>query len=91
MKTKTSRQYDALKSSTKVELLEVIRAALDCQSHFHKPTIVNNDPVVNLGDTAIVICASCVDRMRKVLCLKTGEDVPTYFQFEHWKRVRNKV
>lgn len=37
----------------KKELLEIIRAALDCGSHFYKPTIIENDPDFKLGPNAI--------------------------------------
>ena len=54
-------------SVTKKELRQVIKAALDCQSHFFKPTIINNDPDFNFGDGSQVICAQCVARMKKIL------------------------
>jgi len=54
-------------SMTTKQLREVIQAALDCQSHFYPPTIIENDPDFKLGDKAIVICDQCVERMKKAL------------------------
>jgi hypothetical protein len=80
----------ALKKSTKAELLEVIRASLDCGSHFHKPTIVNNDKDFAFGDKAIVICDQCVERMREALALDEDESVPTHFQFNNLYKNRTR-
>lgn len=67
---------------TNKQLREVIRAALDCPSHFHKPTIINNDDFFSFGADAIVICDTCVQRMRKSLGLNPNDSVPTAFQLE---------
>lgn len=58
----------------KSELVDVIRTALDCHSHFGKIKITQKDPDdFLLGDKAIVICEQCVERMRKAIDLKDGE------------------
>jgi hypothetical protein len=64
------------------QCLETIRAALDCESHFHKPTIINNDKDFAIGDNAIVICDRCVERMKK--CLGLGKDDPVPTSFRMW-------
>ena len=69
------------KTFSKNKLLETIRVALDCQSHFHKPTIINNDKDFCIGENAIVICDQCVERMRKAIGLKKGEHIPTNFAY----------
>ena len=72
-------------SKTNKQLLEVIRAALDCGSHFHAPTIIENDEFFKIGEKAIVICDQCVDRMRNALGLTQDESVPTAFQWSNRK------
>jgi hypothetical protein len=69
------------KTANEKELLEVIRAALDCRTHFHSPTIVENDPDFKIGDKAIVICGQCVDRMREAIGLRPGEECPPHFEY----------
>ena len=69
-----------LHTVTRLELLEIIRAALDCPTHFHKPTIIENDPDFHLGDNPLVICSQCVKRMRDALGLKDGEQAPTSYR-----------
>ncbi len=63
------------------DLIEVLRTALDCPSHFHKPTIVNNDDFFHLGENAIVICDQCVERMREAIGLTQTEPVPCSFVY----------
>lgn len=63
------------------EMIEAIRAALDCYTHFHKPTIINNDKDFSIGNNALVICDQCVERLRKVIGLQPNEKVPPGFQF----------
>jgi len=70
----------AEQSSLLQKCLETIRAALDCESHFHKPTIINNDKDFEIGPNAIVICDQCVERMKKALGLAKDDPVPTSFQ-----------
>lgn len=87
------RYRKALGKSTKEEMLVCILAALDCPSHFHKPTIKNppkasfksNDDYFSYGDHPIVLCSTCVDRMREILCLENGEQCPSSFQYEGWR------
>ena len=73
------------KPAKRKELLSAIRAALDCPSHFGKPTITldKSDKAEGFryGDTAIVLCSQCVERLRKALGLKDGESVPTDFRY----------
>lgn len=86
------RLRTALKKNTKLNLLAIIRSALDCPGHFYKPIIKNppkasfkkTDPDFSYGDHPIVLCSQCVDRMRDVLCLEEGEEVPTSFDYEGW-------
>ena len=66
---------------TKNQLIETIRAALDCPTHFDKPKIVDKDPFFKYGNKAIVICDQCVERMRKAIGLEDGESVPSSFKF----------
>lgn len=75
--------------STK-ELVDTIRAALDCQAHFHKPTIIENDKDFRLGDKATVICSSCVERMRKVIGIKDNETNLTDFAYYNYKQVKTR-
>lgn len=72
------------KFASRQECLETIRTALDCQSHFHKPTIIENDKDFKLGKNPIVICEQCVERMKKALGLEKDEHVPTSFQM--WRK-----
>jgi hypothetical protein len=84
----------ALKKSTKRDLLAVIRAALDCPSHFEKPKIVQKDKFFRLGDKAIVICDQCVERMHKSLGLEPDESLPTAFHYDpvgYWKAEEKMV
>ena len=87
------RLQKALKKTTKLELLRVILASLDCPSHFHKPVIKgatfkkHKDEDYSYGDNAIVLCGHCVDRLRAVLCLEPGEPCPSSFQYEGWRAV----
>jgi len=82
------RLQSALKKSTKLKLLGVIRAALDCPSHFFKPVIKRHkDEIFSYGDHPIVLCSQCVDRMREVLVLENGESCPPAFQYEGWSAV----
>ena len=91
-----NRLQKALKQSTKMDLLSLIRSVLDCPGHFYKPTIKNppkasfkkhKDEIYGYGDHPIVACSQCVDRMRKALALEDGEEVPSSFQYEGWKTV----
>lgn len=70
---------DVVKNTTKVKLLEVIRAALDCPSHFHKPRIIERDKDFKIGESTIVICGQCVDRMREALGLEKDDPAPCNF------------
>ena len=89
-----ARLRKALKQSTKMDLLGVIRSALDCPSHFRKPIIKgatfkkHKDEIYGYGDNAIVLCGQCVDRMRAALCLEKGESCPPAFQYEGWAAVK---
>ncbi len=79
---KNKRLKEALKASSKLDLLEVILGTLDCPSHFRKPiirpaTFKTKDEDYSYGKGAIVICGQCVNRMRKALILKAGEPIPT--------------
>ena len=89
-------QIAALRKSSKVELLEIIRAALDCPSHIDKPTIINNDKYFTFGDHPMVLCSQCVDRMRSALTLEPGETGPCYFHFENlevskWRKMNKSI
>jgi hypothetical protein len=68
------------KTPTKQVLLEVLLSALNCESHFEKPTIINNDPLYSM-DGAQVICDQCVKRIREALDLKDDEGAPCSFQY----------
>lgn len=68
---------------SRLELLEVIRAALDCPSHFLPPTVINNDPDFDFGEP-LVVCQRCVERMRAALGLRENEAVPASSELEHW-------
>jgi len=68
------------KFGSRQECLETIRAALDCHTHFHKPTNINNDKDFSMGENPCVICDQCVQRMKKALGLGKDELVPTSFQ-----------
>jgi hypothetical protein len=65
---------------TNRQLREAIRAALDCCTHFHKPTIVNNDRDFGFGDHPMVICSQCVDRLRVAIGLKEDEPCPQRYR-----------
>ena len=71
-------------------LREVIRAALDCPSHFHKPDIKagwrDKDITIDFNKS-IVLCDQCVDRLRKALGLKDNEEVPLSHQMLTLTRV----
>jgi hypothetical protein len=71
-------------------LIEAIRAALDCPSHFYKPTIINNDPDFDISPGAIVICQQCVERLRDAIGLEGNEPVPTNFQY-FFNRPKKKI
>lgn len=58
------------------KLIKVIKAALDCPSHFYKPTIKNppkgsfkphRDECFTYGKRAIVLCEECVKRMEEAI------------------------
>jgi hypothetical protein len=68
------------KHPTKLVLLETLLAALNCESHFEKPTIINNDPYFTM-DGCQVICDQCVKRIREALDLKDDEGAPSHFQY----------
>lgn len=74
------------KVGSKTELIDTIRAALDCGSHFHKPTIINNDKDFSLGKNPIVICDQCVERMKKVIGVRKGEDNLSHFGYWELKQ-----
>lgn len=61
-------------------LREVIRTALDCPTHFKKPTIIENDKDFSLGKNPLVICSQCVFEMRLALDLKAEEEIPSSFK-----------
>ncbi len=44
-----------------------ILVCFDCASHFHKPTIIENDPFFKLGPNPMVICTQCVQRLKEVV------------------------
>lgn len=68
------------RSCTKTRLLEVILGTLECGDHFHKPTIINNDPDFSMGNP-IVVCEQCVTRMRDVLGIEKDDSIPCHFQY----------
>jgi len=41
------------------KLRQLIARALTCQGHFIKPTVIQNDPIFNMGNSR-VICEVCV-------------------------------
>lgn len=72
------------------QLLETIRAALDCPGHFGKVKIVqtkkDREMGFCLGKYAIAICGQCVERMREAIGLEPGEDV--HQAYGYWKLVK---
>lgn len=72
------------KQSSKKELLEVILAALDCHTHFHKPTIIENDKDFKMGLGAIVICQACVERMKMALGIDPKDKNPNTSNFGYF-------
>ena len=52
---------------TSDELLDAIRSALDCHSHFNRPTIVNSDAICDYGGRPMVVCSTCVQNFEELL------------------------
>jgi hypothetical protein len=67
---------------TNRQLRKLIHTVLDCQTHFHKPTIIENDDFFKLGPHAIVVCSHCVRRLREAIGLKPGEPVGSPYRFD---------
>ena len=78
------------KPAPRRQLLETIRAALDCSGHFGEVKLVQTkeDRKMGfcLGKNAIAICGQCVDRMREAIGLEPGEDV--HQAYGYWKLVK---
>ena len=60
-------------SKTNGQLRQLLHSILDCQTHFHAPTIINNDDYFSFGERPIVICTLCVERIENTLGLNPGE------------------
>jgi len=79
---------------SQAELIETIRAALDCPSHFNQPIIVPHKTDIldgfTYGDNAIVICGTCVERMREAIGLREGENNLSEFGYYNYKVVESK-
>ena len=72
------------KIATKRELVEAIRAALDCQNHFDNIKIVNKDSAgFSLGKNPMVCCDQCVERMRRAIGVRQDEENLTAFAYEN--------
>jgi len=76
----------------------VIRAALDCRSHFGDVKIVQSKEDKRdgflVGESATVICGLCVDRMWDALGLEKSEHIPQHGEYfnllwEENKRARS--
>jgi len=74
-----------------LELKSVILAAINCETHFHKPRIIERDKDFRLGKRAKVICQACVVRMEKILGLPEGETPPfgQYFNGREQEELQN--
>jgi len=83
-----------VQSVSRRELLEIIRAALDCQPHHDG--IIKIDPKVPKGqrmlpgDKAQIICFQCVERMRNALGLEIDEPVPSHLQYFFRQKSKRK-
>jgi len=80
---------------TNKELRRLIHTVLDCQTHFHKPRIIETDKDFRLGKGAIVICQECVERLLEAIDLAPDEPVgsPQQFSTKEWerKKARTKI
>jgi hypothetical protein len=73
------------KPASQYKLLDVIRAALDCRSHFGDVKIVQSKEDKRdgflVGESATVICGLCVDRMWEALGLEKSEHIPQHGEY----------
>ena len=64
------------KKATRTELIETIRAALDCHTHLHRPVIKSTDDYFEFGKRAAVLCQNCVEKLENALRGETHYPFP---------------